>query len=70
MGTSTNTRRRYSYRGAVKDPFGTVLSWDWRAETLAESAEAAARNFAWQYKKAARLAPRTRVILCAKPRSE
>lgn len=67
--TATATRRRFAYRGAVKDGFGTVLSWDWQAETFAGSEAEAARNFKWQFKKHIRLDPKARVVLSAKPRA-
>ena len=56
---------KYKYEGPVTS-FGRVLAWEWKGETIAESAAKAKSNLSFQFKKANNLVNGSRIELPGK----
>ena len=56
---------KYKYEGPVTS-FGRVLAWNWKGETIAESAAKAKSNLSFQFKKANNLVHGSRIELPGK----
>lgn len=56
---------KYKYEGPVTS-FGRVLAWDWKGETVAESAAKAKSNLAFQFKQKNNLVNGSRIELPGK----
>lgn len=57
--------QKYTYRGPVLS-FGKLISNQWEAETFASSKAKAKSNFAYQYKKKAKILPGSKIELPGK----
>lgn len=55
--------QRYTFAGAVKDPFSRILCQAWHGATYAVSEEKAMSNLSFQFKKSAGLAFHSRIVL-------
>lgn len=56
---------KYKYEGPVTS-FGRVLAWEWKGETIAESAAKAKSNLSFQFKRDNNLVRGSRIELPGK----